>query len=117
MPVTKEALLDGLGGAAGKPIILAMHELPITEGILKIATDAAGGPADHHHPPGHRRAEQHRGRLGAVLFRHAEQGHAWPKGAALDFERRPATMTCWDCGRKFEVTRAAAIGLPALRQR
>lgn len=79
-----------------------MHELPITEGILKIATDAAGG---------RRITSIHLvvGELSSIVddsvqfyFDMLSKGTV-AEGAALDFERRPATMACADCGASFEV--------------
>jgi hydrogenase nickel incorporation protein HypA/HybF len=79
-----------------------MHELPITEGILKIAAEAAGGrqvTAIHLLV----------GELSSIVddsiqfyFDMLSKGTV-AEGALLDFERRPAIMTCGDCGRSFEV--------------
>lgn len=79
-----------------------MHELPITEGILKIATEAAGGrPITTIHLVV--------GELSSIVddsvqfyFDMLSKG-TLAEGAVLDFERRPAAMRCWDCGRSFEV--------------
>jgi hydrogenase nickel incorporation protein HypA/HybF len=78
-----------------------MHELPITEGILKIATDAAGGrPITTIHLVV--------GELSSIVddsvqfyFDMLSKGTA-AEGAVLDFQRRPATIMCWDCSRSFE---------------
>jgi hydrogenase nickel incorporation protein HypA/HybF len=78
-----------------------MHELPITEGILKIATDAAAG---------RQITTIHLvvGELSSIVddsvqfyFDMLSKGTV-AEGAVLDFQRRPATMQCWDCGRSFE---------------
>ena len=85
-----------------------MHELPITEGILKISTEAAGG---------RRITTIHLvvGELSSVVddsvqfyFDILSKG-TLAEGAVLDFERRPAIVTCWVCGRRFE----ASAPLPA----
>ncbi len=79
-----------------------MHELPVTEGILKIATDAAGG---------RKITVIHLiiGELSSIIddsvqfyFDMLSQGTV-AEGAVLDFQRRPATVMCWDCGKQFEV--------------
>jgi hydrogenase nickel incorporation protein HypA/HybF len=79
-----------------------MHELPITEGILKIAADAAGGrqiTAIHLIV----------GELSSIVddsvqfyFDMLSKG-TLAEGAVLDFQRRPATIMCGDCGRASEV--------------
>lgn len=79
-----------------------MHELPITEGILKIATEAAGG---------RRITTIHLvvGELSSIVddsvqfyFDMLSKGTA-ADGALLDFRRLPATVLCLDCDRRFEV--------------
>jgi hydrogenase nickel incorporation protein HypA/HybF len=79
-----------------------MHELPITEGILKIATDAAGG---------RQITTIHLvvGDLSSIVddsvqfyFDMLSKGTV-AEGAVLDFQRRPATVVCLDCGRSSEV--------------
>lgn len=79
-----------------------MHELPITEGILKIATEAAGG---------RKITVIHLlvGDLSSIVddsvqfyFDMLSKGTV-AEGALLDFERRPAMVTCWDCGQQSEV--------------
>ena len=79
-----------------------MHELPITEGILKIATEAAGG---------RQITTIHIlvGELSSIVddsvqfyFDMLSKGTV-AEGAVLDFQRRPATVTCWDCGRTSDV--------------
>ncbi len=79
-----------------------MHELPITESILRIAVEASGG---------HRIAAIHLvvGDLASVVddsvqfyFDIISRGTP-AEGAALDFQHRPATMLCGDCSRSFEV--------------
>ncbi|MCU0508169.1 MAG: hydrogenase maturation nickel metallochaperone HypA [Anaerolineae bacterium] len=79
-----------------------MHELPITEGILKIATEAAGG---------RKITTIHLvvGELSSIVddsvqfyFDMLSKG-TLAEGATLDFQRLPATVMCWDCGKSFEV--------------
>jgi hydrogenase nickel incorporation protein HypA/HybF len=79
-----------------------MHELPITEGILKIATEAAGG---------RRITRIHLvvGDLSSIVddsvqfyFDMLSKG-TLAEGAALDFQRLPATVRCGDCDRSYEV--------------
>lgn len=79
-----------------------MHELPITEGILKIATEAAGG----------RQITMIHlvvGELSSIVddsvqfyFDMLSKGTV-ADGARLDFQRLPATLMCLDCGKTFEV--------------
>ena len=79
-----------------------MHELPITEGILKIATEAASG---------RKITVIHLliGDLSSIVddsvqfyFDLLSMGTV-AEGALLDFQRRPATVTCRDCGQQSEV--------------
>ncbi len=79
-----------------------MHELPITEGILKIATEAAGG---------RRITTIHLvvGELSSIVddsvqfyFDMLSKG-TLAEGAMLDFQRLPATVLCRDCGKSSEV--------------
>ena len=90
-----------------------MHELPITEGILKIATEAAGG---------RKITIIHLliGDLSSIVddsvqfyFDMLSMGTV-AEGALLDFQRRPATVTCWDCGQQFEGARSPAFSLPSM---
>lgn len=79
-----------------------MHELPITEGILKIATEAAGG---------RKITTIHLvvGELSSIIddsvqfyFDLLSKGTT-AEGATLDFLRLPATVTCGACGKRHEV--------------
>lgn len=79
-----------------------MHELPITESILKIATDAAGG----------RRVSAIHLTVGdlASIVDDAVQFYfdiiskgTDAEGAALHFQRQPGVMTCLACGQRTEV--------------
>jgi hydrogenase nickel incorporation protein HypA/HybF len=79
-----------------------MHELPITEGILKIAAEAADG---------RRITTIHLvvGELSSIVddsvqfyFDILSKGTP-AEGAVLDFQRRSATLACLDCERSFEV--------------
>ena len=79
-----------------------MHELPITEGILKIATEAAAGrPITTIHLVV--------GELSSIVddsvqfyFDMLSRG-TLAESAALNFQRLPATATCSDCGLLFGV--------------
>jgi len=79
-----------------------MHELPITEGILKIATEAAGG---------RRIVTIHLvvGELSSIVddsvqfyFDMLSKGTP-AESAVLNFQRLPATATCSACGLVFGV--------------
>jgi len=79
-----------------------MHEMPITEGILKIATDAASG----------RRIKVIHllvGDLSSIVddsvqfyFDILSKG-TLAEAAVLDFQRRAATVKCLDCGISVDV--------------
>ena len=79
-----------------------MHELPITESVLKIALNAACG---------RRITAIHLtvGDLASIVddagqfyFDIVSKGTA-AEGAALHFQRRPGVMTCLACGQSSEV--------------
>jgi hydrogenase nickel incorporation protein HypA/HybF len=79
-----------------------MHELPITEGILKIAVEASGG---------RRITAIHLviGDLASIVddsvqfyFDIISKGTP-AESAILDFQRRPAIVICLDCGQHAEV--------------
>jgi hydrogenase nickel incorporation protein HypA/HybF len=89
-----------------------MHELPITEGILKIATEAAG---DRRITTIHLVV----GELSSIVddsvqfyFDMLSKG-TLAEGATLDFERRPATVACQECGKSFEVRAPLPDACPA----
>jgi hydrogenase nickel incorporation protein HypA/HybF len=82
-----------------------LHELPITQGILRIALEAA----DRAGAPRIRAIHLVVGDLSSIVddsvqfyFDLLSQDTA-AAGARLCFERQPATMACRDCGRTFEV--------------
>ena len=83
-----------------------MHELPVTQGILSISLEAA-------EQAGGRRIIGINllvGDLSSIVddsvqfyFDILSKG-TLAEGAALEFRRLPASVMCWDCGRRFEVT-------------
>jgi hydrogenase nickel incorporation protein HypA/HybF len=89
-----------------------LHELPITQGILRIALEAAeraGTGATGAGAPRIRAINLVVGDLSSIVddavqfyFDLLSQDTA-AVGARLCFERQPATMACRDCGRSFDV--------------
>lgn len=83
-----------------------MHEMPITQGILNMALEAAEG----------RRVTDiylRVGRMAAVVpgsvevfFAHLSQGTA-AEGARLHFEMLPVEMACLDCGAPADLSQWA----------
>lgn len=81
-----------------------MHEMPVTQGILNMALEAAGG----------RRVTDiylQVGRMAAVVpssievfFDHLSKG-TLAEGAQLHFETLPVEMGCLDCGRPADLSR------------
>lgn len=80
-----------------------MHEMPVTQGILNMALEAAGG----------RRVTDiylQVGRMAAVVpssvevfFDHLSKG-TLAEGAQLHFETMPMEMGCLDCGRPTDLS-------------
>ena len=91
-----------------------MHELPITEGILKIAVEAG------------EKAKARRiiaidlrvGQLSSIVddsvqfyFDIMSKG-TLAEGAELRFQREEATVTCWECGVEFPAQVPLAVECP-----
>ncbi len=80
-----------------------MHEMPVTQGILNMALDAAAG----------RRVTDiylQVGRMAAIVpssvevfFDHLSKG-TLAEGARLHFETLPVEMTCLDCGQAADLS-------------
>jgi hydrogenase nickel incorporation protein HypA/HybF len=80
-----------------------MHEMPVTQGILNMALEAAGG----------RRVTDiylYVGRMAAVVpssvdlfFEHLSKD-TLAEGAKLHFEMQPVEMTCLDCGQAADLS-------------
>jgi hydrogenase nickel incorporation protein HypA/HybF len=80
-----------------------MHEMPVTQAILNMALEAAGGQrvTDIH---------LYVGRMAAVVpdsvevfFVHLSKGTP-AEGAQLHFEIMPLEMSCADCGRQADLS-------------
>ncbi len=80
-----------------------MHEMPVTQGILNMALEAAGGQrvTDIYLEVG---------RMAAVVpnsvevfFDHLSEG-TLAQGARLHFETVPVEMACLDCGRAADLS-------------
>lgn len=88
-----------------------MHELAVTEGIVRVATGAAGG----------RRITAIDLRIGALssfvddslqFYFDALSRGTTAEGATLRFRRVPATALCLDCGASFPVAPPLPEGCP-----
>ena len=80
-----------------------MHELPVTEGILAVALDAAS----RHHASRITSIDLVIGELGSIVddsiqFYFDLLSRGTPaEGAMLRFRREPAQVVCWACGRRW----------------
>ena len=82
-----------------------MHELPVTQGILSVAIEAAQQHG------GHPITDIYLviGELSSIVDDSVQfyfdllSKDTLAEGATLHFRREPAQATCWDCGHTFEV--------------
>jgi len=82
-----------------------MHELPVTEGILAVALDAAS----RHHASRITTIDLVIDELGSIVddsiqfyFDLLSRGSP-AEGAMLRFRREPAQVVCWGCSRRWSV--------------
>ena len=83
-----------------------MHELPVTQGVLSVAIEAA-------EKAGSRRIvaiDLLIGDLSSIVDDSIQfyfdilSRETLAEGAVLRFRRAPGTATCWECGRQFTVS-------------
>src|SRR6266496_5375390 len=92
-----------------------MHELPVTEGILAVALDAAS----RHHAPRITTIDLVIGELGSIVddsiqfyFDLLSRGTS-AEGAVLRFRREPAQVVCWACGHRWSARAPLPVACPA----
>jgi hydrogenase nickel incorporation protein HypA/HybF len=92
-----------------------MHELPVTEGILAVALDAAG----RHHASHITTIDLVIGELGSIVddsiqFYFDLLSRGTPaEGAVLRFRREPAQVVCWACGQRWSARAPMPRACPA----
>ena len=92
-----------------------MHELPVTESILKISLDAARGAGAARITTVHLTVGELTGMVDdSIQFYFDILGKGTPaEGALLRIKRAPGQATCIDCGHLWQVSPPLAPDCPA----